>query len=106
MMKVVLCNCPESSALPIAKDLIARRLAACVNLLSSVRSVYHWDGEVAEEVERPLLIKTSTSRIDELRDALVALHPYEVPEILVLDVDVALSHTPYVRWVVDESTAT
>ncbi len=98
-MKVVLCNCPPDVAPGIAHALIDRRLAACVNLVGPVRSVYWWDGAVCDEPEMTLIIKVRGQGIAAMREALIELHPYAVPEIIVLPVEVALSHFPYVEWV-------
>ena len=102
-MKLVLCNCPVDSAPTIAKALVHQRLAACVNVLPAVESVYRWDGEVVTDTEKTLLIKTASERVSDLRIRLLELHPYDVPEIVVIDVDVSGSHGPYMRWVVDET---
>jgi periplasmic divalent cation tolerance protein len=86
----------------LAQALVERRVAACVNVLPGVTSFYRWDGQVQKDEERLLLIKTRTDRFDELRTALVDLHPYEVPEVIALDV--AAGHGPYLAWL-DESVA-
>jgi periplasmic divalent cation tolerance protein len=86
----------------LARTLVERRLAACVSLLPPMKSIYRWEGGVEEAEERLLVIKTRTDRFDELRTALVALHPYEVPEVIALDVLAA--HPPYVAWL-DESVS-
>lgn len=102
-MVVVLCNAPPDHAERIARELVESRLAACVNLLPGVRSIYRWGGEVCDEVEHTLLIKVSTEGVAALSAHLVASHPYEVPEILVLPVDQAASHAPYLAWVRSET---
>lgn len=80
---MVLCNLPDGeSAARIARMLVERRLAACVNILTAVQSTYRWQGKIEQSTEVPLLIKTTALRYAELEDALVAAHPYEVPEIL------------------------
>lgn len=98
-MRVVLCNCPPAAAEGIARSLVERRLAACVNLIGPVRSVFWWDGAVCDEPEMTLVIKVRDQGVPPMREALVELHPYEVPEVIVLPVDVAASHIPYVEWV-------
>jgi periplasmic divalent cation tolerance protein len=84
----------------LARALVERRLAACVNVVPGLVSVYRWQGAVEREEERLLLIKTRAERVDALRRALVELHPYELPELVVLDV--RDGHPPYLAWV-DES---
>ena len=80
----------------IGRALVERGLAACVNVLPAVTSIYRWKGKLEREEERLLLIKTRADRFAALRDALVALHPYEVPEVLALAV--ADGHAPYLQW--------
>ena len=84
----------------IARALVERRLAACVNVVAGVRSFYRWKGAVEEDEERLLVIKTRRDRFEALREALVALHPYELPETIVLPIDAG--HAPYLTWL-DES---
>ena len=84
----------------IATALVERGLAACVNVVSGVTSIYRWKGEVQRDAELLLVIKTAAARFEELREALVALHPYEVPELVALPVEAG--HPPYLAWL-DES---
>lgn len=84
----------------VARALVERRLAACVNVVPAVRSIYRWKGRVEEDEERLLVIKTRRDRIEALREVLVALHPYELPEAIVLPIEAG--HTPYLAWI-DES---
>lgn len=84
------------AAARLARTLVELRLAACVNLVDTA-SVYRWQGKVESAEEILLVIKTSTERISELKDRLPQLHPYDVPELIVLPVsDGAAS---YVAWV-------
>jgi periplasmic divalent cation tolerance protein len=71
----------------LARDLVSRRLAACVTALPSVRSTYSWENAVHEDEEVLLVIKTPSERLDELQQFLEDRHPYELPEILVLPVE-------------------
>lgn len=98
-MRVVLCNTPTEEARPLARELVSRGLAACVNVIPAVTSVYGWKGDLVEDSEATLLIKVAASGVEALRAAIVELHPYEVPEVVVLGVDVHASHKPYVDWV-------
>ena len=100
MPDVLLCltTCPdEASATRIADALVEERLAACVNRLPGVQSTYRWKGEVCREPEQLLLIKTTRACFDALRKRVLALHPYELPELIA--VEVAAGHAPYVDWV-------
>lgn len=98
-MVVVLCNCSSDEASGLAHLLVERGLAACVNILPKVRSVYRWKGEVLDEEETTLLIKVASSRVQALSDAIRQAHSYDTPEILVLPVDVERSDPAYVAWV-------
>ena len=86
----------------IGRALVERGLAACVNVLPAVTSIYRWKGKVEKDEERLLVIKTRRDRFEALREALVALHPYELPETIVLPIDAG--HAPYLAWL-DESVA-
>ena len=80
----------------IARELVGRGLAACVNVVPGLVSIYRWKGELERAEERLLLIKTRAERFEALREALVALHPYDVPEVLALPI--AEGHAPYLAW--------
>jgi periplasmic divalent cation tolerance protein len=77
----------EELADRIARTLVERRLAACVNVVGPVSSVYRWKGEIVRDRERMLVIKTSAERFPELREAIRELHSYDVPEVLAIAVD-------------------
>jgi len=99
---VVLTNCPdEEVADRIARTLVESGLAACVNRLAPASSIYRWQGAVERATETPLLIKTTRERYTEVEQAIRALHPYEVPEIVALRV--VAGFAPYLRWIVDET---
>jgi periplasmic divalent cation tolerance protein len=88
---LVLTNVPDADvARRIARALVERRLAACVNILPGVQSVYQWQGAVEEASELSLLIKTTRARYAELEAALQALHPYEIPELVAIPVTAGL----------------
>jgi periplasmic divalent cation tolerance protein len=80
----------------LARDLVERHLCACVNILPRAQSIYMWEGKLTEDAEQLLLIKTVPERVDELRDRLLAIHPYDVPEFVVLDI--AGVRGPYRDW--------
>ena len=87
MYRVVLCNCPSRIvAEQIAEQLITEQLAACVNLMPGITSVYQWQGNIEQEDEVMLLIKTSAEIFEELSARIETLHPYEVPEVIALDI--------------------
>lgn len=100
---VVLTNLPDrAAALKLAQELIARRLAACVNVLAECTSVYRWKGIVENATEVPVLIKTRAALYPELEAAIGELHPYELPEIIAVPVVRGLAE--YVEWVSEETT--
>jgi periplasmic divalent cation tolerance protein len=80
----------------IARALVEGGLAACVNVVPEVTSIYRWKGSVEREEERLLVIKTTRDRFEALRLALVQLHPYEVPELIALPIQAG--HEPYLAW--------
>ena len=71
----------------LARDLVEQRLAACVNVIPQVQSVYRWQGRIENDAEQLLLIKTVAERVDALQAALLARHPYDVPEFVVMRMD-------------------
>jgi periplasmic divalent cation tolerance protein len=94
---LVLCTCPDDAvALDIARILVAEGLAACVNRLTPVTSVYRWQGRICEESEQLLMIKTVPARYEALEMRLKTLHPYETPEIIALPV--AAGSSQYLAW--------
>jgi periplasmic divalent cation tolerance protein len=100
-MHVVLCTAPSKAAETLAFSIVDARLAACVNIVPGVTSVYRWQGAVQRDAESLLVIKTSADGLSRLLRELPALHPYDVPEIVALDPSDV--HPPYARWVDDES---
>jgi periplasmic divalent cation tolerance protein len=99
---VVLTNLPSREAgLALARALVERRLAACVNVLAECTSVYRWKGEVETAAETPLLIKVPAGRYDELARAIRELHPYELPEIVALPIAAGLP--AYLDWVREQT---
>lgn len=100
--RVVLCTCPdEDTARRLAGGVVEERLAACVNILPAMRSVFRWQGMVQEEREALMIIKTIAPRYAELETWLLANHPYDVPEILALPV--AGGSATYLDWMTEES---
>ncbi len=82
----------------IAEELVSRRLAACVNILPQVLSVYRWEEKVEHDNEQILLIKTLDERLDELREFILKRHPYDVPEFVVIEIDAL--EGPYRDWLI------
>ena len=86
----------------LARTLVERRLAACVNIIGPIRSIYRWKGEVENEQEYLLLIKTTADRSDKLAEAFAELHPYELPERI--ELDIAAGSAAYLAWIVEQVT--
>ncbi len=99
---IVLTNLPDrAAAVKLAQELVARRLAACVNVLAECTSVYRWKGGIENAVEVPVLIKTRAGRYAEVEAAIRELHPYELPEIVAVPVQHGFDE--YLQWVADET---
>lgn len=95
---VAISTCPdETSARDIAAALVSERLATCVNRIGGVRSTYSWEGSLQDDAEILLVIKTTPARLAQLRARLATLHPYELPELLVLPV--IDGNEAYLEWV-------
>src|ERR1700674_3215764 len=97
---VLMTAASREEANQIAELLVSARLAACVQILPEIESVYRWQDEVKREKEILLLAKTVASRFDELESKVRALHSYETPEIIALPITTASE--PYLKWLLDE----
>lgn len=103
-MIVILCAVPEDfDAEPLAKALLEPSLAACVQIGTGITSMYRWKGAVETSRERLVLIKTRAELFARVEAAIRALHPYETPEIIALNVSDA--HAPYLAWLAAETAA-
>ena len=101
---LVVTNLPDRAAAErLAELVIAKNLAACVNILAPCRSVYRWKGAVQHDEEHPLLIKTTRERYGALEQALREGHPYELPEIIAVPIERGLP--AYLDWVAAETRA-
>lgn len=101
--RIVLCTCPDpGAARRLAGGLVEARLAACVNILPGVQSVFRWQDEIQDEPEALMVIKTVAARVAQLEAWLVEHHPYDVPEVLVVKVDGG--SRSYLDWLAQETT--
>lgn len=97
-------NCPSADvAHEISESLVAERLAACTNTFGAIQSAFHWKGRVERESEIPLLVKTRQDLFDAVCEKVAALHPYETPGIMA--VEVKHVNRDYLEWVLEETGA-
>lgn len=97
---IALCTCPDQeSSEKIANALVEKKLAACVNLLPGITSVYQWQGNLEKSQEYLLIIKSKSKLFDNLEKAILALHPYELPEIISIPLQKGFSN--YLSWIDD-----
>lgn len=102
---ICLTTCPDrDTAERIADALVGERLAACVNIVLGLRSIYRWEGKIVRDDELLLIIKTTRDRMDALRERLPMLHPYELPELVAVESVDALP--AYLDWVRSETRPT
>jgi periplasmic divalent cation tolerance protein len=92
----------DEEAVTFIRALLERRLIACGTLFPAARSLYRWQGKIADEREVVLLLKTRSARLESLRAAFDELHPYKVPELLALPVEAGLEK--YLEWINGETT--
>jgi len=99
---VVLVTTPTPDrAAELARALVEERLAACGNVVPGLRSIYRWEGKVVDEAEALLILKTTRARFEALRERVLALHPYAVPEVVALPV--LAGNAPYLAWIAGET---
>jgi periplasmic divalent cation tolerance protein len=99
---IVLTTWPaDQDAAAFARTLVDERLAACVNVLPPMQSIYRWEGKVEQATEHQLVIKTTAARVEALEARIGRLHPYEVPELLV--VPISDGSASYLRWIQDSA---
>jgi len=95
---VVLVTTPNvETAARIGQQVVEERLAACVNVIPQIRSIYRWQGKVQDDLEALCLCKTRPELFERLRDRIASLHPYEVPEVVALPV--AQVNAAYLAWI-------
>lgn len=101
---LVLTTCPGSiTAKKIANDLVLEKLAACVQVIPGIQSFFRWVGKVDNSEEILLIIKTTSDRYSQLESRIIALHPYELPEIVTLPINGGLEG--YLKWIETNTTA-
>jgi periplasmic divalent cation tolerance protein len=95
-VRICFCTTPPDQAEAVARALLEKRLAACVNIVANVRSLYWWQGKLEDDAESLLVIKTSADKVDALIAAVNEVHPYDTPELLALPVDEG--NPAYLDW--------
>lgn len=90
---------PDFDAAALARTLVEQRLAACVNIVERIRSIYRWENNVSDDAEQLLIIKTADARVDALREELLRRHPYDVPEFVVMPI--AGTSDAYGAWLLE-----
>jgi len=101
---LVLTSLPDrETAVKLARSLVTGRLAACVNVGASVESMYHWRGQIETATEVPLIIKTRRDLYEAVQAAILASHPYELPEVIAVPVSHGFNR--YLDWIGAETAA-
>ncbi len=100
-MRLVISTAPVDKASELAHKIVGERLAACVNIVPKVRSIYTWKGAVEDDEEALMFIKTTADRVANLSARLKELHPYDVPEIVSLNINDNEGNPDYLAWVSD-----
>jgi len=94
---ILICNTPNiENAKLIAHNLVKEKLAACVNLFNGMTSIYEWEGNIEEETEVTMLIKSKSEFLNLIEERIIELHPYDTPEII--ELKVVSSNTKYFEW--------
>ncbi len=100
-IEVTLVTCPEGSAEMIASDLVNDRLAACVNIVPAITSIYRWKNSVERDKESLLIVKSIAQRRAQIEARVLELHPYSCPEIITLPVQAG--YAAYLDWVMEQT---
>lgn len=98
MHQIILCTCPnKKTAEDLAGHLISEKLAACVNIIAGITSVYEWQGKIESSQEQLLLIKSHADKYDVIESTIKTTHPYELPEIIAVPIERGLPE--YLQWI-------
>jgi periplasmic divalent cation tolerance protein len=100
---IVFCTIPdEEKAAELSRNIVEANIAACANIVPKIRSIYRWKGEICDDPESLIIIKTRKSLFPLLKERITSLHPYEVPEIIAFDMTEA--HEPYLKWLLENTS--
>lgn len=95
---IAITTCPNSEvATQLAKAIVEQKLAACVNILPAIQSIYQWQGQIESETESLLIIKTMHNKLEPLQNFILRNHPYDVPEFISLGIE--SGSKPYLDWI-------
>lgn len=95
---LVISTCPDqATAQAIGEHLVGHGLAACVNILPGVQSIYRWQDRLEQDQELMLFIKTTQDKYLQLEEEIITIHPYELPEIIAVSIETG--HEPYLQWI-------
>jgi len=101
--RVVLVSVPEEKAEEISEKIIENGLAACINVIDKMKSVYKWKGETKTDAEALLIIKTATKKVENLIKYVKEIHPYKVPEVI--SMVISEGNPDYLNWIDEETTS-
>lgn len=101
-MNLVFCTISVDKAEEFTNILLEKKLIACVNMIEQVKSKYWWEGKIQVDQETLLIMKTKKELAQELKEAIEIYHPYDVPEIVFIDVDKV--NQPYLDWILSNTT--
>ena len=97
----VLVTAPPDKVADIARTVVQEKLVACANILSGVRSIYAWEGDIHDDGESLMILKTRASLLEALRHRVIQIHPYDLPEVIALPI--VGGHPPYLQWISDST---
>ena len=100
-LRLVIVTIPKDEAKKTARELVENKLAACVNIVGEVESIFFWQEEVQDDKESLLLIKSTASRFEAIKEFVLENHPYELPEVI--SFDLSGCSEDYAKWVVNET---
>lgn len=100
-MRIVMCSCPVDEASTLAGLIVEKRLAACVQVVPTISSVYWWEGKVCRDEESLLLCKTDASVVESLTALICEAHSYDVPEVISVAIEEQEGNQDYLRWLRD-----
>ena len=97
---IILCTCPVNKADYITNHLIAHQLAGCINQIPNIKSTFRWEGKVNVEEETLLIIKSTANKWEEIKNVIISVHPYDIPEILAIPI--VKGETKFLGWLLEQ----